>query len=197
MRRICSTPSLLKVPVIVGSIYDAPEANQRYDAVFSLPAELQKRGVKIALPRRSVAVPPRTVEICRAAGYAVAYGLPYDEAMKAITLNPAEMFGVADQLGSLECGQGCERSDRERRPAGRPHLGATSIYRRSRDSDDEPSDAAARPVSATYPKGKVTGNRYLLLKIELSSREPVTFSFFSRFLHSTRCFFNPSRKASS
>ena len=40
-----------------------------------------------------------------AAGYAVAYGLPYDEAMKAITLNPAEMFGVGDQLGSLDVGK--------------------------------------------------------------------------------------------
>ncbi len=39
------------------------------------------------------------------AGYAVAYGLPYDEAMKSITLNPAEIFGVADKLGSLDAGK--------------------------------------------------------------------------------------------
>jgi len=31
--------------------------------------------------------------------------LPYDEAMKAITLNPAEMFGVGDKLGSLDIGK--------------------------------------------------------------------------------------------
>ena len=37
-----------KVPVIVGPIYDFPLANERYDAVYTLPAELQKRGVKIA-----------------------------------------------------------------------------------------------------------------------------------------------------
>jgi imidazolonepropionase-like amidohydrolase len=35
----------------------------------------------------------------------VAYGLPYDEALKAITLNPAEMWGVADKLGSLDAGK--------------------------------------------------------------------------------------------
>ena len=35
----------------------------------------------------------------------MAYGLPYDEAMKAITLNPAEMFGVGDKLGSLDIGK--------------------------------------------------------------------------------------------
>ena len=46
---LLDTIASYKVPVIVGSIYDAPEANERYDAVFSLPAELQKRGVKIAL----------------------------------------------------------------------------------------------------------------------------------------------------
>ena len=44
-----------------------------------------------------------------AAGYAVAYGLPYDEAMKAITINPAEIWGVADQLGSLDVVKGSER----------------------------------------------------------------------------------------
>ena len=37
------------VPVIVGSVYDFPRPDERYDAVYTLPAELQKRGVKIAL----------------------------------------------------------------------------------------------------------------------------------------------------
>jgi imidazolonepropionase-like amidohydrolase len=40
-----------------------------------------------------------------AAGYATAFGLPYDEALKAITLNPAEIWGVADQYGSLDPGK--------------------------------------------------------------------------------------------
>jgi imidazolonepropionase-like amidohydrolase len=39
------------------------------------------------------------------AGFATAFGLPYDEALKAITLNPAEIWGVADQLGSLDVGK--------------------------------------------------------------------------------------------
>ena len=46
-----------------------------------------------------------------AAGYAVA-GLPYDEALKAITLNPVEMFGLGDSLGSLDVGQDRECRDR-------------------------------------------------------------------------------------
>ncbi len=94
------------VPVIVGSIYDAPQANERFDAVFSMPAQLAKRGVKIALSSNSSDGPvsdPRNLPY--AAGYAVAFGLPYDEAMKAITINPAEMFGVGASLGSLDVGK--------------------------------------------------------------------------------------------
>lgn len=91
-----------KVPVIVGPIYDFPGPNERYDAVFSLPAELQKRGVKIAFASYGVEF---NRNLPYAAGYAVAYGLPYDEALKAITLNPAEIWGMGDKLGSLDVGK--------------------------------------------------------------------------------------------
>jgi imidazolonepropionase-like amidohydrolase len=91
------------VPVIVGPIYDAPRPDERYDAVYSLPAELQKRGVKIAFSSLGGSGDVRNLPY--AAGYAVAYGLPYDEALKAITLNPAEMFGLGDSLGSLDVGK--------------------------------------------------------------------------------------------
>ncbi len=92
------------VPVIVGSIYDFPRPDERYDAVYSLPAELQKRGVKIALSSAGGGEGGGR-NLPYAAGYAVAYGLPYDEALKAITLNPAEMFGLGDSLGSLDVGK--------------------------------------------------------------------------------------------
>jgi imidazolonepropionase-like amidohydrolase len=92
------------VPVIVGSVYDFPRPDERYDAVYSLPAELQKRGVKIALSSDGGGEGGGR-NLPYAAGYAVAYGLPYDEAMKAITLNPAEMFGLGDSLGSLDVGK--------------------------------------------------------------------------------------------
>ena len=35
----------------------------------------------------------------------MAYGLPHDEALKAVMLNAAQMFGLADQLGTLEPGK--------------------------------------------------------------------------------------------
>jgi imidazolonepropionase-like amidohydrolase len=91
-----------KVPVIVGPIYDFPRADERYDAVYTLPAELYKRGVKIAFASYHV---EHNRNLPYAAGYAVAFGLPYEEALKAITINPAEMWGVADKLGSLDLGK--------------------------------------------------------------------------------------------
>jgi imidazolonepropionase-like amidohydrolase len=97
-----------KVPVIVGSIYDFPLANERYDAVFTLPAELAKRGVKVAISSADAGGPVSSHSsrnLPYAAGFAVAYGLAYDEALKAITLNVAEMFGFGDKLGSLDVGK--------------------------------------------------------------------------------------------
>ena len=97
-----------KVPVIVGPIYEQPRANERFDAVYTLPAELVKRGVKIALTSAEAGGPggAHTVRnLPYSAGFAVAYGLPYDEALKSITLNVAEMFGFGDKLGSLDVGK--------------------------------------------------------------------------------------------
>jgi imidazolonepropionase-like amidohydrolase len=92
----------LKVPVIVGPIYEDPKPYERYDAVYSLPAQLYKRGVKIVFASYDA---HNVRNLPYQAGYATAFGLPYDEALKAITLNAAETWGVADQLGSLDAGK--------------------------------------------------------------------------------------------
>jgi imidazolonepropionase-like amidohydrolase len=88
--------------VIVGPIYETPKNGDRYDSIFSLPALLQKRGVKIAFGSYDS---HQVRNLPYEAGYAVAFGLPWEEAMKALTLNPAEIWGVADQLGSLDVGK--------------------------------------------------------------------------------------------
>ena len=92
----------LKVPVIVGPIYENPKEYERYDAVYSLPAELHKRGVKIAFASFDA---HNSRNLPYQAGFAMGFGLPADEALKAITLNAAEIWGVADQLGSLDPGK--------------------------------------------------------------------------------------------
>ena len=69
----------LKVPVIVGPIYETPKNYERYDAVYSLPAELNKRGVKIAFASYDAHA---VRNLPYAAGYATAFGLPHDEALR-------------------------------------------------------------------------------------------------------------------
>ncbi len=91
-----------KVPVILGSIYDDPKESQRYDTVYKMPGELSKLGVKIAFASFDA---HQVRNLPYAAGFAVAFGLPYDEAMKALTLYPAQIWGVDDQLGSLDVGK--------------------------------------------------------------------------------------------
>jgi imidazolonepropionase-like amidohydrolase len=90
------------VPVLVGPIYAFPKDHQRYDAIFKLPAELHRRGIKFAFQSNDA---HNVRNLPYQAGYAVAWGLPYEEAIKALTLYPAEIFGVADRLGSLEPGK--------------------------------------------------------------------------------------------
>jgi imidazolonepropionase-like amidohydrolase len=89
-------------PVIVGPIYEQPKEDERYDAVFKMPAEMAKRGIKIAFASYEA---HQVRNLPYAAGYATAFGLPWDEALKALTLNPAQMFGVDKDLGSLDVGK--------------------------------------------------------------------------------------------
>lgn len=91
-----------RLPVIIGPIYERPKQGERYDSVYRMPAELQKRGVKLAFASYSS---HDSRNLPYAAGYSVAFGLPYEEALKAITLNAAEIWGVGDQLGSLDVGK--------------------------------------------------------------------------------------------
>ena len=97
-----------KVPVIFGSIYDFPLANERYDAVYATPGELTRRGVRVAFSSAAAGGEPGaqfTRNLPYVAGMAVAYGMPYDDALRAITLTPAEIWGVDKQMGSLDVGK--------------------------------------------------------------------------------------------
>src|SRR5215471_8319327 len=88
--------------VIVGPIYEETKEWERYDAVYRIPAEMAKRGIKIAFASYDA---HRVRDLPYAAGYAEGFGLPADEALKAVTLNPAQMFGVDKDLGSLDVGK--------------------------------------------------------------------------------------------
>ncbi len=91
------------VPVIMGRTEALPENQDApYDYAESLPGEFYKAGVKIAFGTFDN-------EFARNLPYnaarAVAYGMPYDAALKAITINAAEIWGVGDKIGSIEKGK--------------------------------------------------------------------------------------------
>jgi imidazolonepropionase-like amidohydrolase len=108
-REIGKTAADLKarnIPVILGQTLDLPRTqDDSYDAAFTLPAELYRAGIKFAFGTFNNQF---VRDLPYNAGTAVAFGLPYDEALKALTINPAEIWGVADQLGSLEKGKSAD-----------------------------------------------------------------------------------------
>ena len=92
-----------KIPVIMGSIISMPvREDDAYDSSFSAPAVLFKAGVKFCFSTEDSA---NARNLPYVAGTAVAYGLPREEALRAMTLNTAEILGVAAELGSIEVGK--------------------------------------------------------------------------------------------
>jgi imidazolonepropionase-like amidohydrolase len=92
------------VPVILTSTMAAPDRQyEGYDGAYSMPARLHKAGVKFAISGGAGALYSNRLPY--EAGVAVAFGLPEEEALKAVTLNAAEMMGVSDKVGSLTVGK--------------------------------------------------------------------------------------------
>lgn len=91
------------LPVILDSLYNQPARwEDGYDALYRNPALLVKAGVKIAFSTQSASL---AKDLPWHAAKAVAFGLDQKEALKAVTINPAEIFGLGDQMGSLEKGK--------------------------------------------------------------------------------------------
>ena len=92
------------IPVILTSTMAAPgRAYEGYDGAYSMPARLYEAGVKFAISGGAGAL--YTNRLPWEAGVAVAFGLPEEEAGKAVTINAAEFMGLDDRVGSLEAGK--------------------------------------------------------------------------------------------
>ena len=101
--RVADEIAAAKIPVITGPILSLPtRQSDRYDRAYSNAGMLHKAGVKVAL-RTDDAENVRNLPFN--AGFAAAYGMGKEAALKAVTIVPAELFGVADQIGSLEKGK--------------------------------------------------------------------------------------------
>lgn len=92
------------IPVIIDSLYVGPsEPEDGYDAPYRNVVELAKAGVMISFS--SGDDPALGKDLPYHAAKAVAFGLPHEEALKALTINPAKIFGLEGRLGSLEAGK--------------------------------------------------------------------------------------------
>lgn len=90
------------LPCLVSTLY-TPERNyDNYQRPYQNPGMLHEAGVKVAIATGEV---ENVRNAPYHAGFAANYGLGKQEALKAITINAAEIFGVADKLGSIEEGK--------------------------------------------------------------------------------------------
>lgn len=91
------------IPVILRPALSEPaQEDDPYDRPLSQPAELAAAGVKFAFGSFDNSFARR---LGQQAANAVAYGLPYDEALKGVTLYPAQILGLSDQVGTLDSGK--------------------------------------------------------------------------------------------
>lgn len=91
------------IPVILRPTLTLPEdEDDPYDRLLSQPAELAAADVKFAFGSFDNSFARR---LGQNAANAVAHGLRYDEALRAVTVNPAQIFGLGNQIGTLETGK--------------------------------------------------------------------------------------------
>ena len=100
--RLADTLAARHVPVIVGPTTTGVGPDEPYDEIYANAGVLAKAGVTVAFQTDDA---HGSRDLPYNAALAEAYGLPADDALKAVTINPAQIFGVADRLGSIEPGK--------------------------------------------------------------------------------------------
>ncbi|HEV2386061.1 MAG TPA: amidohydrolase family protein [Candidatus Acidoferrales bacterium] len=91
------------VPVVFGSTLESPpNGDDPYDLLRAEPGRLAAAGVEVALASFNTS---RSRRLPQFAGVAAAYGMPWEQAIIAITITPAQIFGLDKQLGTVETGK--------------------------------------------------------------------------------------------
>ena len=91
-------------PVIVGPSMTPKKKSELANKSLDTPAVLYGAGIEVSITTDGPpAIPVNFLALC--AGLAASRGLPYDAALRAITINPAKTLGIADRVGSLEVGK--------------------------------------------------------------------------------------------
>jgi imidazolonepropionase-like amidohydrolase len=91
-----------QIPVILDGVTGVPGNDDPYDLTYANPGVLQKAGVQIAWATGGAS---SARDLPYEVGLAEAYGFDPEEALKSITINPARMFGVDKDYGSIEVGK--------------------------------------------------------------------------------------------
>ena len=91
------------VPVILGAVFQSPsDDSYAYDVNYTTAAVLVKAGIKVAFTTNSTS---SARDLPWYAGMSVAFGLPKEEALKAVTINAAQILGIESQTGSISEGK--------------------------------------------------------------------------------------------
>jgi imidazolonepropionase-like amidohydrolase len=100
--RIAGTLAAESIPVIIDPMDNIPSSFDSIGARLDNAAILHRAGVKILITSQDT---HNSYLSRQGAGNAVAHGLSNDEAIKALTINIAETFGLQDEIGSIEVGK--------------------------------------------------------------------------------------------
>lgn len=92
------------IPVIYTNIYNLPvRDDDDYDYLFAAPAKMARAGIQFCISTGNDGAEVR--DLPYHAGLAGAFGLSKEDALKSVTLYPAQILGIADQLGSIDVGK--------------------------------------------------------------------------------------------
>ena len=101
--RVAEEIATAGIPVITGPVQSLPtRQSDRYDQAYKNPGLMAEAGIKVAIRTDGT---ENSRNLPYNAGFAAAYGMGKEEALKAITINAAEIMGIGDQIGSIEVGK--------------------------------------------------------------------------------------------
>jgi imidazolonepropionase-like amidohydrolase len=100
--KYADTLAAKRIPVITGPVTGTPGNDEPYDLVYANPGVMQKAGVTLAFQSGGAS---SARDLPYEVGLAIAFGMDAEEGLRSITINPARMFGVESEYGSLEAGK--------------------------------------------------------------------------------------------
>jgi imidazolonepropionase-like amidohydrolase len=94
------------IPVVISAVYRLPtRRDAAYDSMYALPAQLQEQGIPFSIASDGRFGASGVRNLPYHAAVACGFGLDPEAALRSITLSPAEIYGVADRVGSLQSGK--------------------------------------------------------------------------------------------